>query len=172
MTSQVRIEPHTYGSTRDDQIAELLRTVFIGEGFSSPTSHPYFEPGMLASRGTTWVASLDDGDDRVAGIVMLVTADNRFRQVAVHPEAEVHLLAVASSHRGLGIGEALLDALHAQARDLEIPTLVLSSQPMMKAAHALYTKAGYTRAPDRDWTRGDRTFWVFERRFESSSALR
>jgi ribosomal protein S18 acetylase RimI-like enzyme len=158
----VRIERHTYGtSARDDQIADMLRTVFIGEGFSSADSRPYFEPGVLDSRGSTWVATVSG---EVAGAVLLVTADNRFRQVAVHPEAEVHLLAVARAHRGLGIGDALLEALTAHARDLSIPALVLSSQPSMIAAHALYTKAGYTRAPGRDWTRSDRSFWVFEKR--------
>jgi ribosomal protein S18 acetylase RimI-like enzyme len=74
------------------------------------------------------------------------------------------LLAVDRGRRGLGIGEALLEALTAHARALSIPALVLSSQPSMTAAHALYTKAGYARAPERDWTRSDRSFWVFEKR--------
>lgn len=156
-----RIERHTYGQgTRDDEIADLVRAVFIGEGHSSPEGHPLFAPEVLATRGLTWIA-LDGA--RVAGTVLLVGADNRFRQIAVHPEAEVHLLAVAPWARGRGLGRALLEALTEHARGEGVPKLVLSTQPSMTAAHALYTAAGYSRAPGRDWQRSDRSFWAFEK---------
>jgi ribosomal protein S18 acetylase RimI-like enzyme len=161
-TPVIRIERHLYGvsAARDAELADVVRAVFIGEGHSPPEIHAVLGPEAIASRGITWIALAGDA---IAGTVVLVNADNRFRQVAVPPEAELHLLAVARAHRGRGAAKALVTALVDHARGEGVPALVLSTQPHMIAAHALYAKAGFTRAPHRDWRRGERSFWVFEK---------
>jgi GNAT superfamily N-acetyltransferase len=155
------IERHPFGgSARDEEIAGVLRDVYIGGGYSPAAAHPMFAAEQLSERGIAWVAL--DSEGAVAGTIFLVPAANRFRQVAVAPEQEVHLLAVTAARRGAGVARALLDALIAHAKGEGVPALVLSTQPTMKAAHALYTKAGFTRAPERDWARPDgRPFMVF-----------
>ncbi|PBC96303.1 acetyltransferase (GNAT) family protein [Streptomyces sp. Ag82_O1-15] len=67
-------------------------------------------------------------------------------------EAEIRMLAVARESRGRAAGETLVRACvdHARATDGCV-RVVLSSQRIMHAAHRIYERLGFTRAPDRDW---------------------
>lgn len=67
-------------------------------------------------------------------------------------EAEVRALAVAPHARGRGIGAALVSAVIERAAKRGARQLVLLTLPEMRAAHRLYTEAGFTRRPDRDWS--------------------
>jgi ribosomal protein S18 acetylase RimI-like enzyme len=67
-------------------------------------------------------------------------------------EAEVRALAVDPHARGRGIGAALVTAVVERAARRGIRQLVLLTLPEMRAAHHLYTQAGFRRLPDRDWS--------------------
>jgi ribosomal protein S18 acetylase RimI-like enzyme len=55
----------------------------------------------------------------------------------------------------------LLEALCTDARARCATAIVLSTQPSMRAAHRLYSEAGFRRAPARDWKRPDgREYWA------------
>jgi ribosomal protein S18 acetylase RimI-like enzyme len=138
-----------------------LARVFVGEGFAHAANvGDAFDATVLASRGAAWIARA--APSLPLGVVLLVEPGNRFRQVATDGELEVHLLAVDHAHRRSGIATALLRECVAEARRRHARALVLSSQPTMQPAHALYEKEGFTRNPKRDWTRGDRTYLVYE----------
>ena len=61
---------------------------------------------------------------------------------------------VVSAHEAAGIlGEAtLVQECIDRARALGRRRLVLSTQPAMYAAQRVYERAGFTRAPGRDWS--------------------
>jgi len=76
---------------------------------------------------------------------------------------ELHLLAVEPDRRNSGIGAALVDAgLRAAIAD-SYRQVVLWTQSTMLAAQRLYERAGFVRAPSRDWQRDGRLYLVFER---------
>ncbi len=101
-------------------------------------------------------------------MIIVGTAQNPYKQVATVEEAEMQLLGVLPAARGHGIAEALCRSFEAQALVDGFPKAVLSTQPMMTAAHKLYTKLGYGRNPTRDWERMGRQFWVYEKALSPS----
>jgi GNAT superfamily N-acetyltransferase len=58
--------------------------------------------------------------------------------------AELKRMYVVPSHRGRGVGRALLNALEAEARRIGVSRLLLETGVRQAAAMALYTRAGYT----------------------------
>jgi len=66
-------------------------------------------------------------------------------------EAGIRMLAVHPAARGRGLGTALVEACLGRARAAGRHAVFLYSTPWMKAAHRIYVKAGFTRAPERDW---------------------
>jgi ribosomal protein S18 acetylase RimI-like enzyme len=149
----IEVEPHGAAGIEDAEIQGLLREVFVGEGYTTAeAAGSAFEITALRTRGALWIARLDQ---RLAGVVLLVDPDNRHRQIAVAGEVEVHLLAVSPGHRRSGVGEALMKRVLAEARGRRAERIVLSTQPTMQAAHALYRKLDFRRCPERDWSRPD-----------------
>jgi len=69
----------------------------------------------------------------------------------VHPDkpAEfwVNEVGVAASHRRLGLGRALLDALFARARELGCRQAWVATEPGNEAARALYSSVGGEGSP-------------------------
>jgi ribosomal protein S18 acetylase RimI-like enzyme len=95
------------------------------------------------------LAAVDGG--QIVGTVMLQGWPGG--QMARGPgEAEIRALAVAPDARGRGIGAALVTAVIERAAGKGIRHLVLLTLPEMRAAHRLYSQAGFTRLPDRDWS--------------------
>lgn len=96
-----------------------------------------------------WVAT--DGDGTVLGSVTVCPPGSPWREIATEDEAEFRTLAVDPGARGRGVGAALLDLVERRARVAGESAIVLSSLPSMSAAHRLYERGGYRRAPERDW---------------------
>jgi [ribosomal protein S18]-alanine N-acetyltransferase len=65
--------------------------------------------------------------------------------MAVEGEA-AHILnlCIASTHRGLGLGRAVLDYVVAVARDREVERILLEVRPTNGIAQRLYRSAGFT----------------------------
>jgi len=146
----------------DPDVCKLLARVFVDEGFANAENvGEAFDPAVLASRGVAWIARAAHSAPAL-GVVLLVEPGNRFRQVATEGELEVHLLAVDPAHRRTGVATALLRECVADANRRRARALVLSTQPTMRSAHALYEKLGFIRNAARDWTRGDQAYRVFE----------
>jgi ribosomal protein S18 acetylase RimI-like enzyme len=96
------------------------------------------------------LAAVDDGAPPL-GCVTLILDGGPWRELAADDEAEFRMLAVDPAAQGRGAGAALVRACIEQARTAGRARPVLSSATDMAAAHRLYERLGFTRAPSRDW---------------------
>lgn len=102
-----------------------------------------------AREAELWVAV---DDDRVLGCVTACPPGSPWREVAGTGEGEFRILAVLPEAQGRGIGRALVERCEGRARDHGARAMVLSTLAEMSEAHRLYTRLGYRRAPERDWS--------------------
>ena len=94
--------------------------------------------------------ALVDGE-LVGGITYVGDHTNPYAEDLRGGEAGIRMLAVDPSIHGQGVGRALMERCVEQARGEGRRSLVLHSTPWMTAAHRLYARLGFVRAPDRDW---------------------
>jgi ribosomal protein S18 acetylase RimI-like enzyme len=109
----------------------------------------------MDGRGIVLVATEDSGNagaDRLLGTVMVDPWHDGSEVVRDPREAEVRALAVAPQAQGRGVGRALMLAAIDRARESGARRLLLSTQPAMKAAQALYLSLGFARLPELDWS--------------------
>lgn len=102
--------------------------------------------------GDVWVA-VDRGGD-ILGSIWVARADRPLDPGIGRPgETDFRQLAVAAHARGRGIGTALTRHVVALARERGSHRVVMNSGPEMTGAHALYTKLGFRRLPERERAR-------------------
>ncbi|MFC4000563.1 GNAT family N-acetyltransferase [Prauserella oleivorans] len=92
-----------------------------------------------------------DASGTLLGTVTVAPPGTPYAEISRDGEVEFRMLAVAPEARGRGVGEALTRAVLDRARDLGATRVVLCSLDLMKSAHRLYARLGFTRLPDRDW---------------------
>jgi ribosomal protein S18 acetylase RimI-like enzyme len=92
-----------------------------------------------------------DGDE-LLGTVTFVPEGGPLSEIAEPDESEFRMLAVAPAAQGRGIGTALLQRVLDESRAAGRRAVVCSSQPAMRAAHTVYTRLGFERLPERDWS--------------------
>lgn len=133
-----------------DGIGDLRVAAYRADGFLPATSGYAATLRSLGADGQAEVLAAVDGG-QVVGTVTLQGWPAG--QMARGPgEAEVRALAVAPGARGRGVGAALVAAVIERAAGQGIRQLVLLTLPDMRAAHRLYSQAGFSRLPDRDWS--------------------
>jgi GNAT superfamily N-acetyltransferase len=93
-----------------------------------PMTENYTE--VIAKRQVT----LAESDGTIVGVIVLVVDDEGFLidNVAVHP-----------SHRGKGLGKALLEFAEAEARRVGFDSIYLYTHEKMAENLALYSRIGY-----------------------------
>jgi ribosomal protein S18 acetylase RimI-like enzyme len=105
-----------------------------------------------------WVATPDDADGpdgtdgEVLGCVTICPPGSPWRELARDDEGEFRMLAVAPRARGRGVGESLARLCLDRFRAEGARAVVISSLPEMADAHRLYTRLGFRRLPERDWS--------------------
>ncbi|SIT68324.1 Acetyltransferase (GNAT) family protein [Microbacterium sp. RU33B] len=138
---------------RPDEFAEAGRVT--AEAYSS--SYGDLSESYLASLrdvatrvldGDVWVAVEPDGD--ILGTVWVAPEGRPLSPVAEPGETDFRQLAVAQPARGRGVGEALTRHVIALARERGSHRVIMNSGPEMFGAHALYTKIGFARLPERE----------------------
>ena len=98
------------------------------------------------------LVAVDEGTGEVLGSVTYVPGQgNAFAELAGEGEGEFRMLGVAPEAQGRGVGAALVRACIAWARADGRHGIVISTTPVMHAAHRLYEHLGFRRAPERDW---------------------
>jgi len=144
--AQVRpVRPEEY-----DEVAELTARVYVDGGFSTPDYVPALR--AVADRAASTQVLVAVLSDRVVGAVAVATRGGDYAERAGPGEAVMRMLAVAPDARGAGAGETLVRACIAAARAHGCNALRLSTQPDMTAAHRLYGRLGFVRAPGHDWS--------------------
>jgi len=97
------------------------------------------------------VAAFTD-DGAALGCVTYVPASSHPLSEHTDPEAgSFRMLGVAPAARGRGVGRALVAWCVERARADGRKRVVIHSTPSMHAAHALYARFGFVRAPGLDW---------------------
>jgi ribosomal protein S18 acetylase RimI-like enzyme len=138
---------------RPDELAsigDLRVAAYRADGFLPADSGYAATLHALGADGRGEVlAAVDDG--QLVGTIMLQAwPSGELAQGA--GEAEVRALAVAPHARGRGIGGALVSGVIERAASRGVRQLLLLTLPEMRAAHRLYTEAGFARRPERDWS--------------------
>ena len=90
-------------------------------------------------------------DGVVVASVTIAEPGTPWAEISRPDELEVRMLAVVERARRRGIADRLMDEVEAHARRLGLAAVVLSTEPVMAGAHALYERRGYVRQPERDW---------------------
>lgn len=98
-----------------------------------------------------WVAVDDDGST-VLGSVTVCLPGSPWREISRDGEGEFRMLSVDPAAQGRGVGSALLELVLQRFRDEGAHAVVLSSLTTMSDAHRLYTRAGFRRLPERDFS--------------------
>ncbi|MDT0307783.1 GNAT family N-acetyltransferase [Streptomyces sp. DSM 44917] len=139
-------------------VGELVAQAYLGDGLLTfGAADPYLaelrDTARRARHAEVLVATGPgaEGRDPLLGSVTFVGSGGEFADIAGPGEAEFRMLAVAARARGRGAGEALVRGCVRRARRLGHRRVVLSSQWRMHAAHRLYARLGFVRAPERDW---------------------
>lgn len=91
-------------------------------------------------------------DRRLLGTVTFVPDGGPLGEIAGPREAEFRMLAVDPAAHGRGVGTALLRRVLEESRRRGRAGVVCSSLPEMRAAHRIYERLGFRRAPQRDWS--------------------
>jgi ribosomal protein S18 acetylase RimI-like enzyme len=90
--------------------------------------------------------------ERVLGTVTFVPAGGPMGEIAGREETEFRMLAVDPAAQGRGVAASLVGEVIDRTRALGRSAIVCSSLPEMRAAHRVYERAGFRRAPERDWS--------------------
>jgi ribosomal protein S18 acetylase RimI-like enzyme len=132
-------------------IAELTVAVYVDGGLASPDyASELADVAGRASRADLLVVR--DPAGRVLGSVALVLQGDFGNVTASDDEAAFRMLVVDPAAQGRGIGELLVVTCLDRARAAGKRRMVLSTDPLMTAAHRLYRRLGFTRLPERDWS--------------------
>ncbi|MEP7057928.1 MAG: helix-turn-helix domain-containing GNAT family N-acetyltransferase [Caldimonas sp.] len=92
------------------------------------------------AREACWIAERDAVN---VGCVFLVQARDDASDVPLEGVAQLRLLLVEPSARGLGMGARLVDECERHARQAGYRRIVLWTNSVLTAARAIYAKAGY-----------------------------
>jgi ribosomal protein S18 acetylase RimI-like enzyme len=131
---------------------ELTASVYRDEALAEGTYLPRLRDAAArhAAEGVWQLIAVDE-TGLLLGAAVFTVAGSEFADIAQGAEAEIRMLATATSARGRGIGEALVRDCLERTRQTGRPALVLSTKPVMEAAQRLYARLGFERTPERDW---------------------
>lgn len=134
-------------------MADLTVAVYVGEGYADPATSPAYVEALadVAGRLADCEVLLAETNGRITGTVTVAEPGTRSADIARPGEVEVRMLAVAPEARGRGVADDLMAEVEERARRAGARAVVLSTDPVMRAAQRLYERRGYVRTPDRDW---------------------
>jgi ribosomal protein S18 acetylase RimI-like enzyme len=144
-----RAEPGEY-----EILGEITAQAYLRDGLLTFGESDWYlgELRDVAKRAAAAEVLVAVGQERILGGVTFVPSGGPMANLARSTEAEIRMLAVDRAARGRGAGEALVRACIDRARATDGCTgIVLSTQHIMQAAHRIYERLGFVRAPERDW---------------------
>jgi len=100
---------------------------------------------------TEILVATDTEDGTVLGAVAFVLPGSAFAELSRPGEAEFRMLAVDPGAQGRGVGEALVRACVARAREVDASGILIFTRSFAERAQRLYTRLGFVRVPEHDW---------------------
>jgi len=150
--SELRIRPAVEGEY--DAIGELTVAAYERSGQLSAETNGYRDElrdvARHAREGAVLVAVEPDGE--VVGSVLFVLPGSAYAELAAPGDAEFRMLAVAPRAQGRGVGEALVRACVDLARAESARAIVIAARDFIEAPLRLYSRLGFVRTPERDWS--------------------
>lgn len=137
-----------------EAVGRLTVTAYRADGQLAEETGGYAE--MLAdaagraNHGQLLVAVDDAG--AIVGTVLFVLPGSRYAQLSGPDEAEFRMLAVVPSAQGRGVGAALVDECRALATGAGASAIIICTRDSARAAQRMYSRLGYVRVPERDWS--------------------
>jgi GNAT superfamily N-acetyltransferase len=147
---------------REEELAEiglLTGEVYVGEGYIATSDayvHELADTVRRAAEAEVWVAVDDEGlpgedQGQILGTVTFCPVGSPYREIGRDDEGEFRMLAVARHARGRGVGLALVQRCLDRSREHGYSGVRMSTMDRMTAAHRVYERLGFTRAPEDDW---------------------
>lgn len=136
------------GAADGDVVGRLTEQVYRDGGFADDGYAAVLRDGATRVREAHVLVAELDG--RVVGTVTVARPGTAYAGFSRPGEMEVRMLAVTEDARRRGIADRLMDEAEAHARRVGVDVVVLSTEPLMRAAQRLYDRRGYVRTPDRD----------------------
>jgi ribosomal protein S18 acetylase RimI-like enzyme len=134
-----------------DAAGQAVYEAYLADG----TVQPDYCETLLATHDRSRDAEITvavDAVGRVLGCVTFAVPGSRWAELSAEGEAEFRMLGVHPEAQGRGVGSALVRWCLARTVELGRHRVVLCSGEAMHAAHAVYTRLGFTRRPDLDWS--------------------
>ena len=154
------IETAEMFNVEDVELSELLSQVYVAGGFTDPNEAvTLFDPLAVRKRGLI-IAAREKRQSKLAGIVVLVPPESPARRVGQDNEAELHLLAVKTEYRRLGLGRMLVESAIDRAKRSGYSKIILWTQGSMKSARKLYETKEFIHV--EDFVRNGRDFRVYK----------
>ncbi|MDA1360387.1 GNAT family N-acetyltransferase [Glycomyces luteolus] len=158
MTRDFQIRPITpaeHDALGEVSIRSYLEGGLLLKGLDDPYAPNLRDVALRAASSTVLVAADERGgeDGALLGGVTLAFHGSPMAQLAGPGEAEIRMLAVEPAAQGRGVGSALAAACVEQARaDPGTKSVVLCALQDLANAHRVYTRLGFARATDLDWS--------------------
>jgi ribosomal protein S18 acetylase RimI-like enzyme len=141
--------------TAADDLAGFGRIVLASyEGLVGHPADPTYDAEILDVAGRVEravVLGALDGDTPLGCVTYVPDAANPFAEDLADDEASFRMLGVAAAAQGRGVGAALVETCLDAAGAAGRRAVFIHSGSWMTAAHRLYGRLGFRRAPDRDW---------------------
>lgn len=135
-----------------DAVGELTVRAYAADGYLA-ADDPYVaelrSAHDRAAQAELLVVTGEDGS--LLGTVTFTLPGSPWAEISRPGEAEFRMLAVDPDARGRGVGGALAQWCVDRAREKSCAAVALSSLAEMHAAHRIYQRMGFVRAPERDW---------------------
>jgi GNAT superfamily N-acetyltransferase len=130
-------------------LGELTASTYLREGLTEEGYAATLRDVAGRAASSAVLVALYDG--RLVGGITAVTQGGPYAEGTDPGTAVIRMLATDPAARGLGVGQALVEAAIDLAREHDCLAVRLSTQPMMTAAHRLYERLGFVRTPEDDW---------------------
>lgn len=135
-----------------DAAGDVVRVAYTADGHGHPTYLAILADAHDRAVDAEIAVAVDATGD-VLGSVTFALPGSRWAELSGgDDEAEFRMLGVRPDARGRGIARALVEWCLARAAQHGRRRVVICSQQDMAAAHRLYTRLGFARRPDLDWT--------------------
>ena len=127
-------------------IVRLLAEDQLGATRETPGDPPapcYLEAfeAMSAQNGNRYLVAVEEGDDALLGCLQLTFIAGLSRRGMTR--AQIEGVRVAASHRGKGVGEALMREAVALAREAGCGLVQLTTDKRRPDAHRFYERLGF-----------------------------